>query len=254
MPNLAPQHPYRALAPNLEGRDWFVGDIHGCFPRLETVLAGRGFDTQRDRLISVGDLVDRGENSEQALQWLQQPWFHAVRGNHEDLYLEWRALRHDPGAQTQFEDQVYFRKVNGGRWVRKLDEARHARLEQALAQLPYFLAVPHINGMLAGVVHAELPDGANWPSLINLPLVEDLRRSMTWGRWRWRGRRGRIQAPNDSNHIPGLDMLVCGHVQTREATSLGNIVYLDTGGWNQGHFTVATFEEILDLVGEDTIT
>lgn len=251
MRNPQPAYPYRALAPNMVGRDWFVGDIHGCYSRLATALRARGFDERVDRLISVGDLVDRGDSNERALEWLSYPWFHAVRGNHEDLYLDWRGLRHDPVAQAEFEEKVYFRKVNGGKWVRGVDEAVHVRLEQAIKDLPYFLAVPHSNGGLIGVVHAELPDGVNWPSLINYPLGDDLRKSMTWGRQRWRGRRGRTAPPQDGNRISGLDALVCGHVQTRDALGLGNIIYLDTGGWNHGVFTTLTFGEVLDLVGEE---
>lgn len=253
MPSLPPAYPYRALAPNMVGRDWFVGDIHGCYSRLATALRERGFNEAVDRLISVGDLVDRGDASDRALAWLGQHWFHAVRGNHEDLYLEWRSLRGDRTAQVQFEEQVYFRKVNGGRWVEGVDEATHIRLEAAIKDLPYFLAVPHSSGAIVGVVHAELPDGASWPALINQPLVDDLRKAMTWGRRRWRGRRGRIPPPLDGNLIPGLDALVCGHVQTREAAGLGNIIYLDTGGWGNGAFTVMPFEEVLDLVGDDEV-
>jgi serine/threonine protein phosphatase 1 len=60
-----------------------VGDIHGHFQRLQQCLEAVGFDPAVDRLFSVGDLVDRGPHSEAALDWLAQPWFHAVQGNHE---------------------------------------------------------------------------------------------------------------------------------------------------------------------------
>ena len=65
---------------NERGRDFAVGDVHGHFSRLQEGLDRLGFDPARDRLFSVGDLVDRGPENEAALEWLAQPWFHAVQG------------------------------------------------------------------------------------------------------------------------------------------------------------------------------
>lgn len=240
--------PYQALSPNLVGRDWFIGDIHGCFETLMSLLKKKGFNEENDRLISVGDLVDRGNESEKALEWLKKSFFYAVRGNHEDLYLYWRSLKNNRAAQIEFENEIYFRKVNGGEWVKEINETLHLQLEEALGKLPYFLAVPHQQGQTIGVVHAELPDGVNWPSLINIPMDSELKKSMTWGRKRWKSKKGRGEAAHDNNRILGLDALVCGHVITRDPIGIGNIVYIDTGGWNKGSFTILPFEEILDLV------
>lgn len=52
---------------NRRGRDIAVGDVHGHFQRLQQALDAVGFDPAIDRLFSVGDLVDRGPDSEQAL-------------------------------------------------------------------------------------------------------------------------------------------------------------------------------------------
>lgn len=78
---------FRRLLANIRGRDLAVGDIHGHFQRLEKCLEAVRFDPAVDRLFSVGDLVDRGPHSEAALEWLAQPWFHAVQGNHEALAI-----------------------------------------------------------------------------------------------------------------------------------------------------------------------
>src|ERR1700761_8326980 len=72
---------------NTRGRDLIVGDIHGCFSRLRAHLNYLQFDPARDRLFSVGDLIDRGPESEHALEWLAQPGFHAVKGNHEEAAM-----------------------------------------------------------------------------------------------------------------------------------------------------------------------
>lgn len=71
------------------GRDFVVGDIHGCFDALRYAMFGVVFDESKDRLFSVGDLVDRGNQSEESIDWIAQPWFHAVRGNHEEMAIGW---------------------------------------------------------------------------------------------------------------------------------------------------------------------
>lgn len=58
---------------NTAGRDFAVGDIHGHFTRLQVALDAVSFDPAVDRLFSVGDLVDRGPESEQVLEWLAKP-------------------------------------------------------------------------------------------------------------------------------------------------------------------------------------
>jgi len=74
-------HPKIVSQPaNTLGRDFIVGDLHGCRSLLEDLLAEVAFDGARDRLFSVGDLVDRGPDSEGCLELLKEPWFYPVLG------------------------------------------------------------------------------------------------------------------------------------------------------------------------------
>jgi serine/threonine protein phosphatase 1 len=68
------------LPANTTGRDFVCGDIHGCFDALDAQLEQLAFDAAMDRLISVGDLIDRGPRSADALHYLRKPWLHAVMG------------------------------------------------------------------------------------------------------------------------------------------------------------------------------
>ena len=43
---------------NRKGRDFIVGDLHGCVDALRYLLREIAFDPASDRLFSVGDLVD----------------------------------------------------------------------------------------------------------------------------------------------------------------------------------------------------
>lgn len=76
---------------NTKGRDFAVGDIHGCFSKLDAALRKVRFSPAHDRLFAVGDLVDRGPESALVLEWLVQPWFHSVCGNHD--LMTWRRAR-----------------------------------------------------------------------------------------------------------------------------------------------------------------
>lgn len=66
-----------------------VGDLHGHRHLLEDELDRIGFNPTRDRVLSGGDLIDRGPDSLGTLELLEEPWFHAVLGNHELMLLNY---------------------------------------------------------------------------------------------------------------------------------------------------------------------
>lgn len=75
------------LEQNIKGRDFLIGDIHGCLNELKAMLAHVNFN-DNDRLICTGDLVDRGPFNLETLDlFISQPNFYTVKGNH-DLYLQ----------------------------------------------------------------------------------------------------------------------------------------------------------------------
>ena len=112
---------YLNFEPNTKGTDYCVGDIHGCFDRLLDLLKATNFNEKVDRLFSVGDLCDRGPNSDQVLDWLEQPWFHSVRGNHEQMLID----ANDP-YNSEAEGMLF---MNGGQWFFQLE---HTKAEKRL--------------------------------------------------------------------------------------------------------------------------
>ncbi len=73
---------------------YVVGDLHGQLPLLLDLLRKVLFDKRQDRLIGVGDLLDRGRRVGDLLLFLyeawQEGWFHSVKGNHEETFLRHR--------------------------------------------------------------------------------------------------------------------------------------------------------------------
>lgn len=60
-----------------------VGDIHGCYDELEDLLEAVNFG-DKDRLISVGDLITKGPKSREVLErFMTEPRFSSVIGNHD---------------------------------------------------------------------------------------------------------------------------------------------------------------------------
>ena len=68
--------------------DYIVGDIQGCFTGLKKLLNSVAFDPANDKLIAVGDLIGRGPQSLETLEFLYSlgAQFDTVLGNH-DLHL-----------------------------------------------------------------------------------------------------------------------------------------------------------------------
>lgn len=78
------------LRHDLSGRRriFAFGDIHGRFDLLQMNLDSVGFDPEQDTAILLGDLVDRGANSEAALEWCRKPGILRVRGNHDQMVFD----------------------------------------------------------------------------------------------------------------------------------------------------------------------
>ncbi len=70
-----------------------IGDIHGCLQELQDLLVLFDYRPDQDRLVFVGDLVDRGPDSAGVVhlvrQLEQQGSVVTVKGNHDDSAARW---------------------------------------------------------------------------------------------------------------------------------------------------------------------
>lgn len=65
------------------------GDIHGCLDELKISLEKLKYDNSKDRLIFVGDLVDRGPFSSETVKFIRKGNYECVCGNHDDKHIRY---------------------------------------------------------------------------------------------------------------------------------------------------------------------
>ena len=225
----------KKLKNNTVGKDYFVGDIHGCYEQLMEALVKIKFNPDVDRLISVGDLVDRGSDSVKCLNLLKELWFHAVSGNHEDMMI--KSFRHEWPTHNYIQ--------NGGRWFFHLPyEQQEELVLLADTKMPLVIEVETDIGTI-GVIHANAPD--DWQKYHQLNDDEDffddaLVEDTIWGRRRIYG--------NQSGRVKGIDYVVVGHTPVEDVTVLENIVYIDTGAVYDGSLTILSVDEVANYGGK----
>lgn len=225
----------KKLKKNTTGTDYFVGDIHGCYEQLMEALEKITFNPDVDRLISVGDLVNRGPDSVKCLNLLKETWFHAVFGNHEDMMI--KSFRH--------EWSTYNYVQNGGKWFFHLPyEEQEQLVLLADAKMTLVIEVETDIGII-GVIHANAPD--DWQKYHRLNNDEDffddnLVEDTIWGRRRiYGGQDGRVN---------GIDYVIVGHTPVEDVTVLDNIVYIDTGAVYDGSLTILSVNEVANYASK----
>ena len=219
---------------NKAGRDFFVGDIHGCFKLLQDKLDEISFNPKTDRLFSVGDLVDRGEDSDEVIDWLNKPWFHAVKGNHEDMCINY--------FQSPLDARNYSYLRNGGQWFTILPEGKQQKIVNYLLDLPYQITVETDVGTV-GVIHAEVARD-DWFYATDNMTDYQVQRMALWSRDKVNGLWG-----NKNTTVAGVDYVVVGHTPHVKPRLLGNVFYIDTGAvFSNGSLTVKTIDELIKEV------
>jgi serine/threonine protein phosphatase 1 len=198
-------------AANTAGRDFVVGDLHGCVDALRYLLREIEFDGTRDRLFSVGDLIDRGSQSEEALALLDKPWFYAVLGNHEEALC----LVAEGSMRRNWWYSI------GGEWADALSDEALAAYAKRLRQLPLARVVGVGEGRF-NIVHAEF-FGSD-ADLDAGRFAERVRQQMLWGRELALG-------SADPARQDGLSLTYCGHTPMREMGRIGSQVFIDTGAF-----------------------
>lgn len=127
----------------MNGRIIAIGDIHGCHEEFSTLL-NRLALTADDRVILLGDLVNRGPSSTRVIDIAREVKATALLGNHELRLLEHRRS----GLQTKLKetDALTLATLRATDW-------------DYLESLPLTLDLPEINTVF---VHGGFLPGVPW--------------------------------------------------------------------------------------------
>jgi serine/threonine protein phosphatase 1 len=192
------------------GRLLAMSDIHGEHKAMQLVLAQAGYVPEADRLILLGDYIDRGPAASAVVTELRRLVLAgavALRGNHEQMMID-----------AMDADEYELWEINGGRTTR----ASYTSAAKMRSDAEFFNTLPlyyETDGKI--FVHAGLRPG--------VPVEEQDANSLLWSR------------PRDFDEYEGKTLVV-GHTPTQTIVSKewqaplcrGNVIFIDTGmGYNR---------------------
>ena len=115
---------------------WAVGDIHGCNETFNSLIELMNLH-QDDKIICLGDLVDRGPNSHGVLETVfNNKNIYSLKGNHEQIMDE--ALTGDNQALTH----LWLNKLGGSQTLESMPGLKTEKLEKAKKWLKFTRTFP----------------------------------------------------------------------------------------------------------------
>jgi serine/threonine protein phosphatase 1 len=219
---------HQTIESNQVGRDFVVGDIHGCYSELMEKLAEFNFDTNKDRLFAVGDLIDRGTENEKVLSLLREDWFFSVYGNHEDMFL----------GRFYYQDQydAARHRMFGGEWADDLTEDQIENFVMLVKQLPWAITIESEKGSI-GIVHAEVKSD-DWACQQSLRKPWD---GSIWNKFKVDA----FMEGESFSAVRNIERVVSGHVACETPVIIANHWYIDTR-YLGGELTVMTINQLFE--------
>jgi serine/threonine protein phosphatase 1 len=212
--------------PNSKGRDFVIGDLHGAYKNLMVLMEKLNFSESQDRLFALGDLIDRGNDSEKCLDLLKQPWFFSIKGNHEELLMK------------TFENSS-FRPLwnkNGGQWSENISADTLASYANIVRDLPLVISIRSDVGRI-NLLHAEFFGSDE--DLDRGNYSEKVQQQLLWGRQL-------ISNPKEFRPLSQISKTYCGHSVVKTPIKIGAQIYIDTGAGfisEGGKLTIADLSE-----------
>ncbi len=77
-----------------EEKIFIIGDVHGCLDMLKRLIDNIEWNPSNDRLIFIGDYIDRGEDAKGVVDFVlklkeDSPLVQCLIGNHEQMFLDY---------------------------------------------------------------------------------------------------------------------------------------------------------------------
>lgn len=261
-----------------------AGDVHGHLKRLITALKAIDYDASAgDRLVLLGDLLDRGPDVLAVHEWLNDdPTVVNLLGNHDEMLLASLGLRpmdawnnpdnldHNGGdwlidfaigfAENERNGMLVHRlkrwaRTHGG--VPPFIDGRIVEFARRLATSPIAATVLTPGGRRIGLIHADVPR-STWAGTVadldstDAKLAQRTRISATWDRTRFDLMVEAAAAGKDLETldigIPDVDHVFLGHSIVPEAMTAANLTWIDTGPYRGGPITALDVDAWMDAL------
>lgn len=137
---------------------FIVGDVHGCFYTLQSLL--KSWKPKTQQLIFVGDLIDNGLYSPQVVAHIsnlqkKHPKTVVIRGNHEQLFMQHCLEEFNKDWYEKSGEATFYQYLQAGRSIDP-DAAW-------FADLPLYFETPNFIVSHAGISNTKNPFDANNP-------------------------------------------------------------------------------------------
>jgi serine/threonine protein phosphatase 1 len=194
-----------------ENKTYIIGDIHGCDSLLEKLLQKIAWDPETERLIFLGDYIDRGPNPKRVvdliLELSKRGNVDCLMGNHEGLFIHFLSTG-DPRLSLSNGGETTFRSYGIESGIEQREQAISlvppAHLE-FYRSLRFFIELEEYL-----VVHAGLRPG--------VALEKQTPEDLLW-----------IREPFLHSHYDFGKIVVFGHTPFRQPLIMVNKIGLDTG-------------------------
>lgn len=207
-----------------------VGDVHGCRVELESLLRKVRYRVDSDRLIFVGDLIDRGPDSAGVVRLVRSLGGESVRGNHEEKHIRYRMM-----SETE---RGYFPPSKVALNMSLTDDEI-----DFISKFPLFMEIELPDDMKYLVVHAGFQPNGSDPRfqdgevLTSIRYVDQDGRKVKKSATRWASAWRRPENVIYGHHVISTDL------PTLEFSETGGLcVGLDTGCVFGGYLTAYVFD------------
>lgn len=112
---------------------FIIGDVHGCIKTLEALVRKL---PQNSKITFVGDLIDRGKNSYEVVEFVKSNGYDCVLGNHELYMLETMPLILDGEINPQLD--LWYSSYGGKEAIQSYNNDE----SKILAHLKWFDTLP----------------------------------------------------------------------------------------------------------------
>ncbi|MDP2565839.1 metallophosphoesterase [Pseudoalteromonas marina] len=228
---IARKHIFKKLS---GGRVFALPDVHGELNLLNELLGKVNFDEENDKLITLGDTINRGPHSFETLDKLSKikNSIHFL-GNHEISLIrafEKHWFSYDsPGIDTG-KNEVWQNEVP----IAKLKETIDRYIEKSA-----YCGTIQVNNTTFGISHGDATL-EHWSPEILSGLGKEKLKAMICNRARYKNTNGNQY----QGIIRGVDWTIHGHTINENITMFKNSIFLDVGA---GSTTRAKKLAILDL-------